>query len=62
MNDVAVLERAWLGFVGITDQVHGSFFIQLNEAPFQSARETRAAATAQSRVLDLVNNLSARDC
>src|SRR5581483_2679841 len=60
MDDIAVLERAWLRLVGITDQIHRPFLVGFDKAPFQAARKTCATAAAQSRVLDLVDDLGAR--
>src|SRR5213595_103952 len=60
VDDVAVLERAWLGFIGITDQIHRPLFVRFDEAPFQPARKTGAAAATQPRVLDFVDNLGTR--
>ena len=59
VNDVAVLERARLGFVGVADQVDRLFLVGLDEAPLHAAGETRAAAAAQAGILDLVHDLGA---
>src|SRR5436305_13667000 len=46
---VAVLERARLRFIGITDQIHRSFFVRFDEAPLKPARTTRSATSTQPR-------------
>ena len=60
MNDVAILERARLGFVGIADQIDRLLFVRLDEAPFHSAGKTGAAASAQPGSLDFVHDVGAR--
>ena len=60
VNDVAILERARLGFVGVADQIDRLLFVRLDEAPFHAARKTRAAAAAQAGVLDFVDDVVAR--
>ena len=60
VDDVAVLERARLGLVGVTDQIDRPLFVGLDEAPFHAARKTGAAAAAQAGVFDFVDNLGAR--
>ena len=60
VNDVAILERARLGFVGVADQIDRLFFVGLDEAPFHAAGKTRAAAAAQTRSFHFVDDLRAR--
>ena len=48
VDDLAVLERAGLGFIRIANQVNRLAALAVNKAPFQSAGETRAAAAAQA--------------
>src|SRR5215831_223385 len=60
VNDITVLERSRLGFVGVTDQIHWPFFVQFDEAPLQAARKTCSTAPAQSGVFDFVDDLGAR--
>ncbi len=48
VNDVAVFERARLGFVSVTNQIDRLLFVWLDEAPFHSAWESGAAAAANS--------------
>ena len=60
VNDVAILERAWLRFIRVTDQIHRFFFIRLDEAPFHAGRKTSPAATPQSGSLNLVKNVRPR--
>src|SRR5436309_3329822 len=47
VDDVAVLERAWLRFIRVADQIDRFLLIRLDEAPLHPARETGASATAQ---------------
>jgi hypothetical protein len=37
VNDVAVFERARLGFIGVADQIDRPLFVRLDEAPFETA-------------------------
>ena len=60
VNDVAILECARLGFVGVADEVDRLLFVGLDEAPFHAAGETGAAASAQAGGFDFVHDLSAR--
>ena len=46
MNNVAVLERPRLRFVGITYQVNRLLFVRFDETPFHAARKSGAAAAA----------------
>jgi len=39
VDDLAILERAGFGFVGVADQVNRLAAFAVNEAPFESARE-----------------------
>ena len=59
MDDVAVLESARLGLVRVADEIHRLFLVGLDEPPLHAARESRAAASAQSGLLHLVNNVRA---
>ena len=52
-QDVAVLERAGLAFVGVADQVLLAGEGARHEAPLQAGRKARAAAAAQAGGLDL---------
>ena len=60
MDDVAILERAGLGFVRVADQIDRFFFVRLDEAPFHAAGKTGAAASAQPGGLDFVHDVGAR--
>ena len=60
MNDVAILERARLGFVGVADEIDGFLFVGLDEAPFHAAGKPGAAAPAQAGGFHLVHDLHAR--
>ena len=58
-QNIAVLAGARLGFIGIDDQIMRRVFstgIRRHEGPFQPGRETRAAASAQAGLFDLVDN------
>ena len=60
MNDVAILERARLGFIGVTNQIDRPFFVRLDKAPFQAAGKPGPTATAQPGVFHFVDNVLAR--
>src|SRR3546814_19117693 len=57
-DDFAVLATARFGFVGVDDQEARAVFARLlwHEAPLQTGREARAAAAAQARRLDLLDD------
>ena len=56
VNDVAVLERARLGFVRVDDKVDWLAALAVDEPPLHAARETRAAATPQPGAFHLVDD------
>ena len=60
VNDVAILERARLGFVGVADQIDRLLLVRLDEAPLHTARKSGATASAQPGVLHLIDDLGAR--
>ena len=60
MNNVAVLERARLGFVRVTNQVDRLLLVGLDKTPFHAARKSRAAAAAQTGCFHFVHDVSAR--
>ena len=60
-DDVAVLERARLAFVGIADEVFLARELARHEAPLQAGRETGAAAAAQAGGLQVGDDLLGRD-
>ena len=60
VDDVAVLKRAWFGFIRVADQIDRLFLIGLDEAPLHAAREPGAPATAQPGVLNSIDNFAAR--
>src|SRR5437899_10473014 len=60
VDNVAVFERARLGFIRVTDQIDRLFLIGLDEAPFHTAWKSSAATTAEAGRFDLVNDLFAR--
>src|ERR1043166_4989766 len=57
MNNVTILKRAWLRFVGITDQVNRPLFVRFDEAPFNAAGKSGAAAAAESRDFHFVDDV-----
>ncbi len=59
-QDVPVMAGAGLGLVGIADDVFLRRRAARHEAPFHAGRKGRAAASAQARGLDLVDDLLAR--
>ena len=60
VNDVAILECARLGFIGVADQIHRPFFVRFDETPFQAAGKSGASASAQPEFLTLLT-MSARE-
>ena len=60
VDDLAILERARLGFVGVADEVNRLAAAAIHEAPLEAARETRAAATAQAGLHHVFANLFLR--
>src|SRR5438477_1960396 len=60
MDDVAVLERPRLRFVGITYQVNRFLFVRFDEAPFHAARKSGAAAAAEAGRFHFVDDLRTR--
>ena len=60
VDDVAILERAGLGFVRVADEVDRFLFVRLDEAPFHAAGKPGAAAPAQPGGLDFVHDVGAR--
>ena len=48
VNDLSVLERARLGFVGIADKINRLAGLAVDKVPFQATREPRAAPAAQT--------------
>src|SRR5262245_3904222 len=60
MNDVAILERSGLRFIGVANQIDGLFLVRLDEAPFHPARKTGATSSAQARCLDFIHDLLSR--
>ncbi len=48
IHDLAIFERAGLGFVGIADEINRLAALAVNETPLEAAGKTRAAATAQA--------------
>ena len=60
VDDVAILECPGLGLIGVADQINRLLLIGLDEAPFHSAGKTGAAASAQPRSFDFVDDFGAR--
>ena len=60
VDDLAVLERTRLGFVRVADEINRLAAAAIDEAPLESARETRAAATTQTGELHVVAKLFLR--
>src|SRR6266404_8123303 len=60
VNDIAILKRAWLRFIGVANQIGRLLLVGLDEAPFDSARKTGSAAPAQTGGFDLIYDLLAR--
>ena len=60
VNDVAILERARLGFVGVADEIDRFLLVRLDEAPLHAAGKSGAAAAAQAGRLHFVDDLGAR--
>ena len=60
-QDVAVLGGARLGLVGIAEDVFLHAGVLGHEAPLQPGREARAAAAAQSGLLDHLDHVGGRD-
>src|SRR6266403_2797371 len=60
VDDVAVFERARLGFICVADQIDWLFLIGLDEAPLDAAGKAGASATTQPGVFDFIDNLGAR--
>ena len=58
VDDVAVFERAGLGFVGVADEIDRLGLAGADEPPFDAARETRAAASAQGGGFDFVDDVA----
>ena len=57
MDDVTVLEGAGLGFVAVADEVDRFGVVRWNEAPLDSGGETGTTASAQTRSLDLIDDI-----
>src|SRR3990167_1728156 len=56
-HDVAILAGAGLGFVGVDDEIMRPVFdLFRHEGPFESGRESGAAAAAQARILNLLDD------
>ncbi len=55
-HDVAVLERARLGLVGVDDEVHGPPGVLGEQRCLAAHRESRSSSPSQDRVRDLVDD------
>ena len=60
VDDLAVLECARLGFVGVANQVNRLAALAVHKRPLQPARKTRAAAPAQAGGHDFLADLFLR--
>ena len=60
VDDVAVLEGAGLGLVGVDDQVDRLAALAIQQAPLEAAGKARAAPAAQARFLHLVHEFRRR--
>ena len=60
VDDLAVLERAWLGLVGVTNEVDGLAGLAVHERPLDARAEARATATAQTGGLHVLAHLLLR--
>ena len=56
VDNVAVLERAWFGFVTVANQVNRLRVVRRNEGPFHAGGEPRAATAAKTGFFHLVND------
>ncbi len=57
VDDVAVFEGAWFGFVGVADEVDGAFFVGAKEGPLHACGEACAAASAELGFFDFLDDL-----
>ena len=57
VDDLLVLERARLGFVGVADEVDRLAALAIHEGPLEPAGEAGAAAAAQAGDHDLLPEL-----
>jgi hypothetical protein len=57
VQDVAILESAWLGLVTVAGDVMRLAVIMTDEPPLHATRESSSATTAQIGLLDLVDDL-----
>src|SRR5439155_19015154 len=55
-QDVAVLAGSRFALIGVDDEIGRPVALLRHERPFEPGRKTRAAAAAQSRFLDLVDD------
>src|SRR5688572_6237066 len=60
VDDLAILEGAWLGFVGIADKINRLAAPPIDETPFESARETRPSPAAQAGQFHVLADLLLR--
>jgi hypothetical protein len=60
VNNIAILERAGLGFVRVANEIDRPFLVGLDEAPLNAAGKTGAAAAAQAGSLHLIHDFRAR--
>src|SRR6266568_6035235 len=60
VDNVAVFERARLGFIRVTDQIDRLFLIGFDETPFHATRKSSAATATETGCFDFVDDLFAR--
>jgi hypothetical protein len=60
VDDLAIFERARLGFVGVADEINRLAALAIHETPLEAARKTRATATAQTGGHDFLTKLFLR--
>src|SRR6266581_160688 len=60
VDNVAVLERARLRFIRITNQIDRLFLIRLDETPLYTARKAGAATTAETGCFDFIDDFGTR--
>jgi hypothetical protein len=57
VNDLAILECARLGFIGIANEVNGLAAFAIDKGPLQTAGKTSAATASEARSFDLFADL-----
>src|SRR5207247_517677 len=60
VNNVAILKRARLGFVGVADEINRFLLVSLDETPLYAAGKAGAAAAAQAGRFHFIDNFNPR--